>query len=181
MSKAIDDLGREHEAILFTLDVLERMAALIAEGKSLEAEDPPKLLAVLREFADTCHHGKEENILFPAMEAAGIPRERGPIGQMLAEHEAGREHIRKMGAAAKAGDYPAFAREARAYVELLRQHIEKENTVLFPMGERTLDAGTLERVMRKFDEHEERVIGAGRHEELHAILEDFGRRYLPGR
>ena len=181
MSKAIDDLKHEHEAILFTLDVLERMIALIGAGKPLEAEDPPKLLAVLREFADTCHHGKEESILFPAMEAAGVPRERGPIGQMLLEHEAGRGHIRKMDAALRAGDYAAFAREAGAYAGLLRQHIEKENTILFPMGERALDARTLEEVMRKFDEHEERVIGAGRHQELHAILEGFERRYIPGR
>jgi hemerythrin-like domain-containing protein len=29
-------------------------------------------------FVDKCHHGKEEEFLFPALEAAGIAREGGP-------------------------------------------------------------------------------------------------------
>lgn len=74
----------------------------------------------------------------------------------------------------------AFAREADGYIELLRRHIEKENTILFPLGEKALTPQTLEGLYELFEDHEERVIGHGRHEELHAMLGEFEKRYLKG-
>ena len=47
-------------------------------------------------FADHNHHGKEEDILFPAMEKAGFPRDGGPVGVMLMEHTQGREYVGAM-------------------------------------------------------------------------------------
>ena len=180
MSRAIDDLRHEHEAILFTLRVLDRMRAQAEAGKALDTGDALALVAFLKEFADKCHHGKEEGILFPALEKAGVAREGGPIGAMLHEHELGRGHIRDMEAALrrKPADPAAFAAAADAYARLLSQHIEKENTVLFPMGERALGGEELEAIYGRFEEHEEKVIGAGRHEELHAMLDGFEKKYL---
>lgn len=178
MSKAIDDLMHEHEAILFSLGILEKIAGYARSGGEFDISDARNLVGFLKEFADGCHHGKEEGILFPAMEAAGIPNEGGPIGVMLHEHVLGRERIRGMTAALEgSGDPESFAREAAGYIELLRQHIEKENQVLFPMGERMLSAESLESLYPRFEDHEERVIGHGRHEELHAMLAEFEKRY----
>ena len=42
-------------------------------------------------FTNTCHHGKEEESLFPALEKEGMPREGGPIARMLYEHEITKE------------------------------------------------------------------------------------------
>ncbi len=73
-------------------------------------------------FADQCHHGKEEDLLFPAMEAAGIPRESGPIGVMLEEHNIGRQYVRGMAEAVsgyRAGETQAgraFAQNAKPTV-----------------------------------------------------------------
>jgi hemerythrin-like domain-containing protein len=182
MSKAIEDLRHEHEAILFTLRVLDKMIGLIDEGRPIDSADPAAIVGFLKEFADKCHHGKEEGILFPALEKAGVPREGGPVGVMLREHEAGRARIKAMEAAISGGGgLPAFASGAREYVGLLRAHIEKENEVLFPMAERAIPASELESIYERFEEHERVVIGAGRHEELHAMLDDFDRRYLGGR
>ncbi|HOX33646.1 MAG TPA: hemerythrin domain-containing protein, partial [Spirochaetales bacterium] len=146
MSKTIDDLRHEHEAILFTLGLLGKMRALAEAGKALDADDALALIAFLKEFADKCHHGKEEGILFPALERAGIANEGGPIGAMLREHELGRGHIRDMEAALRKepADPAAFARAADAYARLLSRHIEKENEVLFPMGERALGEKALD-------------------------------------
>ena len=188
MSRAIDELKHEHEAILFSLGILEKMAEAAGSGDSRlgsawNAEDARELLGFLKEFADGCHHGKEEGILFPAMEKAGILNEGGPIGVMFHEHELGRDRIRGMKAALEgAGGHDgvareAFAREADGYIELLRQHIEKENTILFPLGEKALTPQTLEGLYELFEDHEERVIGHGRHQELHAMLSGFEKRY----
>jgi hemerythrin-like domain-containing protein len=189
MSRAIDALMREHEAILFSLGILQKMADEARSddsrpGAAWNTKDAGELVSFLKEFADGCHHGKEEGILFPAMEKAGILNEGGPIGVMLREHALGRDRIRGMKAALEsAGDLDgiaraAFAREASGYIELLRQHIEKENNILFPLGEKALSPQTLEGLYDLFEDHEERVIGHGRHEELHAMLGEFEKRYL---
>ena len=141
----------------------------------------PKQLHFLKEFADKCHHGKEEGILFPALTQAGIPERGGPVGVMLSEHMLGRDLIKKMeDALGNALDYKKFATAAKEYVSLLQSHIEKENSVLFPMAERTLDAARLESLFESFEEHEEKVIGHGRHEELHGMLKELRSKYLKG-
>ena len=141
--------------------------------------DPLSLIAFLKEFADKCHHGKEEGILFPALEKAKMANEDGLITLMLQEHVLGRKHIQKMEAALKgSGNLKEFAKEATAYSSLLIRHIEKENTLLFPMGEKALSPSELESIFERFEEHENNVIGAGRHEELHEMLNGFEKKYL---
>ena len=63
-------------------------------------------------FADKCHHGKEEDVLFPELEKAGIARQGGPIGVMLHEHVSGREFIRRMSEALPARNDKEFAEAA---------------------------------------------------------------------
>jgi hemerythrin-like domain-containing protein len=179
MGNPFDDLKHEHEAIRFSLRILGVMANRARAG-TLSGDDALALIDFLKEFADKCHRGKEEGILFPELEKAGIPNAGGPIGAMLHEHEVGRGYIRDMEAALrkKPADPPAFARAADAYGSLLDQHIEKENTILFPMGERVTDERSRDGIYERFEAHEEKVIGAGRHEELHAILNEFEKKYL---
>jgi hemerythrin-like domain-containing protein len=96
------------------------------------------------QFADKLHHGKEEDYLFTVMESKGFPRDGGPTGVMLDEHEQGRIHIRGMVQALDSADtgnttsIEAFTQHALAYVDLLRQHIQKEDHCLFPMANQAL-------------------------------------------
>jgi hemerythrin-like domain-containing protein len=179
MSKAIADLMNEHEAILSAIQILERMvAANETNASSVEAKDIQDFIGFLKEFADKCHHGKEEGFLFPAMIDAGVPDKGGPIGVMLAEHAQGRKLIRDMEESiSPAVDQIKFAQAARDYAYLLRNHIQKENTGLFPMAERVLTEAQLEKLYDGFEEHEEKVIGQGRHEELHAMLGSLQEKY----
>lgn len=174
---AISILKHEHEAILFGLGILDRAAARASTGDAAARADLPELVRFLSGFADRCHHGKEEGILFPALEAAGMPREGGPIGVMLEEHRLGRSFIRDMGGALGSGDYAAFARAVAAYSALLRAHIEKEDGVLFPAGAEALGRSRLEAMGGDFDRFEETVMGPGEHERLHSMLEEFAGRY----
>ena len=177
MSKAIDDLRHEHDAILSALGILDAMAGRLGGKKSPTGDDLRGFIGFLKEFADKCHHGKEEGILFPAITKAGIPEQGGPVGQMLAEHAEGRKLIKAMEAAVDPLDGRAFAEAAAGYAGLLRSHITKENQVLFPIAERTIPAPELDVIFEHFEQHEETVIGHGRHEELHALLKDLKRRY----
>jgi hemerythrin-like domain-containing protein len=178
MSKAIEDLKHEHEAILAGLAILDAMVARFGGPNPPTARDAREFLGFLKEFADKCHHGKEEGILFPALVKAGIPEQGGPVGAMLAEHVEGRRLIAAMdGAISDTVDARRFAEAATGYGRLLRTHIGKENDVLFPMGEKVLTMAQLDVIFDGFEQHEERVIGHGRHEELHAMLKELKRKY----
>jgi hemerythrin-like domain-containing protein len=179
MSKATDDLRREHDAILSALRILQAMNRKIAAGTPVPRADLERFTGFLKEFADTCHHGKEEGILFPALADAGIPAEGGPVGVMLSEHAQGRRYIGEMEAAIAAADNARFAASADAYASLLTAHIQKENNVLFPMADKVIGTKELDGIGARFEEFEEKVIGKGRHEELHAMLKELRQKY-PG-
>jgi hemerythrin-like domain-containing protein len=142
------------------------------------------ILDFLVNFVDRCHHGKEEDLLFPALQAKGIKKEGGPIGVMLDEHRRGREIIKALGLGLeklKKGDPSAageFAREMRSYMELLDGHIEKENTILFPAAEDLLSEEEDEELFKGFERLEEERVGPGKHEAFHRLLERLGGIYL---
>ncbi|PKL08980.1 MAG: hypothetical protein CVV51_06150 [Spirochaetae bacterium HGW-Spirochaetae-7] len=180
MTYASSDLRNEHEGILFGLMILEKMIMLIRSGKKVEKEELLEMLNFLKLFADKCHHGKEEGLFFPAMERVGIKNKNGPIGQMLMEHEQGRKYIKGIGLALEADpvDMSSFIENAEKYIELLRNHIDKENTVLFPMGDKLLGKEIQEELLEKFEVFEEEVMGEGTHEKLHEMLHKFEKKYL---
>lgn len=175
---ATDDLRAEHQGILKMLAILRAIAAGLKPGAPLPRRQLGDILEFLRVFADKCHHGKEEDILFLALEQAGMPRQGGPIGVMLHEHVLGRGHIRDMGAALEVGDSAAFAAAGLAYADLLTQHIAKENNVLFPMAERLLGAEALTAMQEDFEHLEAERIGPGRHEAFHVLLDELATRYI---
>jgi hemerythrin-like domain-containing protein len=178
MSKAIADLMNEHEAILSAIQILEKMMAAMEKAAAVDTKDIHDFIGFLKEFADKCHHGKEEGLLFPAMVGAGVPDKEGPIGVMLAEHAQGRKLIRDMDQSiSRDVDRAKLEQAVGGYAGLLRNHIQKENAVLFPLADRILTETQLEKLYEGFEEHEERVIGQGRHEELHAMLKGFQEKY----
>lgn len=175
------DLVHEHNAILVALDILDRICDRVDAGQEFPARDAGRIVDFLKNFADGCHHAKEEEHLFPALREAGLPAEGGPVGVMLAEHELGRKYIREMVAALGTEVAPAapaqFARSARAYANLLRAHIGKENTVLFPMAERFIPARAQARIQEAFVRLEEEKTGPGVHERYHAMLRELSGLY----
>jgi hemerythrin-like domain-containing protein len=182
--KATGALKHEHEAIKLMLQIMEAACVQIETEKKVHVADVDEMIDFLKVFADQCHHGKEENILFPCLEKAGIPREGGPIGVMLAEHEQGRKYIANMGRAltdyedGAATGLTDLVENIRSYAELLEQHINKENNVLFAMADRVLTEETQDELFEEFEELEEDVIGRGKHEELHKRLERLSGTYL---
>jgi hemerythrin-like domain-containing protein len=181
VSKAIADLMNEHDTIQSAIQLLERMMVALENAPSVDAQDLHQFLAFLKEFVDKCHHGKEEVFLFPAMIEAGIRDHGGPVGVLLSEHARGRQLIRDMQAAIEpALDRARLAQAAREYGSLLKNHIHKENRVMFPMAERSLAAAQLEKVFAGFAELEEKAIGPGRLEELHGMLKKLQEKYPLG-
>ena len=180
MKYASEDLIHEHTAILFSLKILDEIRNRVDTGNAVPNKDIADMIDFLKLFADKCHHGKEEGMLFPALEDAGIPKQNGPIGVMLAEHDMGRGFIKQMLESIKDNtiNKEEFVKSAQGYISLMKAHIEKENTVLFPMGDAKLSAARQKELIDAFEEFEENVIGKGKHEELHEMLHNFEKRYL---
>lgn len=178
MSEAIDVLKHEHDAILMALKILDKISDEASRGNATSA-DVMRFLEFLREFADTCHHGKEEGLLFPAIVEAGLPEDGGLVSAMLSEHEQGRALVAAMADAADPVISPTqFSKAAIAYAAHMRAHIEKENTILFPMADRVVASGIMDGLVSAFERHEENVMGAGRHEQLHDMLKELKAKYL---
>ena len=178
-----EQLKEEHEAIKLTLRVIEKISQKIDAGEKIDAKHLDMILE-FKVFADKCHHGKEEDVLFPAMVAVGIPKEGGPVGVMLQEHDVGRGFVRGMSDGIeryKKGDRSApgiFASNARGYAELLAQHIYKEDNILYPMADSHIPEKRQREMLEEFEKIEQERIGAGKHEQFHKNLDLLKSVYL---
>jgi hemerythrin-like domain-containing protein len=172
-------LMREHSLILQVLSTLEKRAADLEAGTATDPAYFQKAVEFLRSFADRCHHGKEEDILFTMMvEELDYPRSGGPVAVLTTEHERGRGFIRGIAEAAAVldGDPTAARRiidNARGYIQLLRTHIDREDTIVFPMVEQFLDDSDQARLAGKFAQFERQEIESGRHAASLRLLEEL--------
>ncbi len=182
--RALEELKEEHEAIKLMLKILEKISEKLDSGEIVDTDHLEKIVEFIQVFADRCHHRKEEDLLFREMEAVGFPRDRGPVGVMLHEHEIGRGYVRniKEGVAKlKAGDKKGalvIAENARGYVSLLSQHIDKEDNILYPMAENRLSEEKFEELGKGFEKVEKEIIGPGKHAEFHQLLHHLKEIYL---
>jgi hemerythrin-like domain-containing protein len=181
-----DELKNEHKAIKTMLAIMGEVCNALDAGSPVDPGHLDEIVEFVQVFADKCHHAKEEDLLFPAMVEAGIPKEHGPIGAMLAQHEKGRAYIQnvKKAAADYRGGNPKAARtisdNARGYAALLSQHIDKEDHILYPMADARLTAAKQAELLKAFERVEKEIVGAGKHEQFHAMLERLEKIYLGG-
>jgi hemerythrin-like domain-containing protein len=86
------------------------------------------------------HFEAEENLLFPAFEAA-TGMSAGPTQMMRHEHEQMRTLLSQLEAACAACDGEAYAGVAETLLMLMQQHNMKEENILYPMCDQALGAG----------------------------------------
>jgi hemerythrin-like domain-containing protein len=174
----------EHRIIERTMDAFERWALeTVSSGDPTEKDELDRFLLFIREFVDACHHAKEENILFDAMVDHGFSRQQGPLAVMLAEHEAGRRLVGMLDECARTRDpWTGSERQkildtVQTFVALLRQHIQKEDKILYPMAEKRLPSAAQGEIDARFDRFEIEETGAGQHERLHELAEALIAKY----
>jgi len=135
-------LRQEHELIV---EVAGALGVRIAGHNELDYDNLDRCVTFFRLYADACHHGKEENMLFPALVANGLPQEAGPIAVMLMEHDEGRKLVGAMAdsaTAARAGEpgaAEALVAASLGFVDLITTHIAKENSILFEMADNVIE------------------------------------------
>jgi hemerythrin-like domain-containing protein len=176
MRTATGILRQEHEVIAGVLEVLDAFANRLDGGGTVEPALLTESIEVVQALADRVHHGKEEEVLFPMLEEKGLGRHGGPVAVMLREHDVGRAFLQAMTVSAKAhaegaaGAGKEWARAALGYTQLMRDHIYKENNILFAIAERALSGAEQERLAAEFDRVETEKIGAGGAARLQATV-----------
>jgi hemerythrin-like domain-containing protein len=181
MTLSTQELIDEHGGIMLMLSIMERVANKLGHGEAVSGLHLSQILEFLQNFADKCHHGKEEDILFP--ELAKNPAHLAAVNELLGEHKTGRDLIAGMVKSLvtyQPGSPEAFhlAANMNSYVDLLKQHIRKENDHVFQFADQELSAELNLSLKQRYDELESEIIGVGKHEEYHRWLEELKAAYL---
>ena len=169
----VDQLMDEHRVIERVLTAMEKKTAQL-DAKTFPGEFFEQALDFFRNFADGCHHHKEEQTLFPMLKSRGVPEQGGPIGCMLKDHEQGRSYlagIRSNLESAKSGSpdaVEAVRHNANEYIGMLRQHIFKEDNVLFRLAHHVLTPADTQALEEQFER-----AGRGDHEKYHALADQL--------
>lgn len=175
----VETLKHEHQIILHALEGAEKIAKKIRNANKVDIELIQKIIDFSKNFTDGCHHSKEEKKLFPKLVQKGFGLDSGPIAVMLSEHEEGRSYIAQIVKdleTIKNGDISYsenLADSIEAYIDLLRNHIEKENSVLFEMANQVLSDVEQQELSQAFEKIELEEIGEGIHEYYNKISHEL--------
>ncbi len=174
---ATETLSEEHQTILRVLACVEKLVS----DEAYREEPVATFSAIvdfLRTYADRLHHGKEESLLFPAMESNGMPAENGPTAVMRHEHEEGRALVRHMAEICDGQGFSvsAIADPGMQFVTLLRGHIGKEDNILFPMAARMLPEHQLTQLANAYAAAESRDFEADVHDRYEAWARELAGR-----
>ncbi len=137
----------EHEMILKFLDDLDRVSQRIESFVRFDSKQDEfeKLRGIASHLIGAeAHHQREEEVLFPEVEKRGM---LGPPQMMRWEHEELRKRKRAVhDLAYKVGgsNFDSFKKslqpESQGLVTMLRDHIFKENNILYPMALQLISA-----------------------------------------
>ena len=145
-------LSGEHENILKVVDALESEIGKL-NNKNINALFFRKVIDFIRNYADKFHHAKEEDILFKEFNKCA---EEGrvhcnPVEQMLVEHDEGRRCVKMMELGLDENNKEELIKGSGGYINLIREHIFKEDNILYPMIEETLGDKPKKSIIAQFN------------------------------
>ena len=125
------------------LNALETTVSLLLEGKQIPEQILLPTIDFTQNFTHVCHHGKEEEVLFPALGQTGMPKNMGPIHRMLVEHKMTQQLAEQIEVSVKlylkSGSSEELISSLQNYVRHVREHLWKENNRLFMMADSRLN------------------------------------------
>ncbi len=171
-------LEAEHGFIAKVVSAAGLLADKLEAGQSVEAQVFQNIVEFMRVYADKCHHGKEEDLLFPLLEQRGVPMRGCPVEALIREHAMGRALVKGLAEATEAwqkGDPSArehLIKNLRGVTELYPNHIWKEDYLLFPMSNKVLSAEDQQKLALEFNRVEE-AVGREVHQRLELLSEQL--------
>jgi hemerythrin-like domain-containing protein len=152
-----EELEREHRFIEKVIKACYVTAEEIGGGGPIDPGLLQQIIEFMRVYADQCHHGKEEALLFPALIEKGVPASGCPISVLSAEHIQGRRLVKGLADALeplRRGEPNAGAailENLKGITGLYPNHIWKEDYLLFPMTLKVTKQPDLDELQKKFE------------------------------
>lgn len=156
-------LEHEHRSVETVVEAISTIADHLEQGRRIDTSLLTEVVFFFRVFADQCQTSKEDDLLFPALEAKCMSPGTCPIAGLRNDHrQAGSLTLNLLEAADayKAGRGSAnelLARTLRHLAELYREHIWKENYLILPLAEKVLSADEQDRLSQAFQGMESRI------------------------
>lgn len=150
---ATEQLKNEHRLILKYISLMEQYANQADTAVLLS--NARQFIAFIHDFADSFHHAKEEDVLFRYLAAPNVLPHCNPIPQMLFEHNKARELVNAMECAVAVNNPDGLIMAMRQYAGLLKEHIFKEDNILYPMAERGLSDSLKAALLTEYAEIEQ--------------------------
>ena len=182
--EAVQVLMAEHRVIESAIRALTAYARSVANGSDAPRADLAGLVGFLQDYADAYHHGKEEDILFRAMIDNGMPVNGGPLAVMLAEHTEGRRLTSRLSDISSGeGEWNREQRrkllfDATGYARLLKEHIQKEDRVLYPMAVQMLPHEVWQQIESEFSAFQSAPQRAEQAAKFEHMAQDLVSRYV---
>lgn len=169
-------LEDEHLVIVKVVSAASLLADRLETGQTIDVQMLQGTVEFMRIFADKCHHGKEEDLLFPLLGEKGIPLQGCPIGALIMEHGMGRKLVKELADGAE--NYrkdelegkQAVITALRGIADLYPSHIWKEDYLLFPLANKVLIPEEQQALCQQFQQVEE-TIGQDNHRRLQSFAE----------
>lgn len=181
-----ETLVDDHRLISRVVDAFEQFITRAEASRDIDLSELNRFVVFFREFADLIHHEREEGILFPAMEKLGYAPTGAPIAHVRDEHRRERRLMFQLRQAAVRTSLAASAKKAhvvgivRELIMFEREHIQKENELLYPMVKSELSGRTIDELTRKFFRNEDAEAVLAESAWLRSLAESLVREY-PGK
>ncbi len=164
----------EHRLIERMIGIVQKELARVKSEGTLNVAFVDTYVDFARTYADRCHHGKEEDILFRDLKSKSLSKDHARIlTELIDEHVQARKRIRRLVEARsryEKGDASALSDAIEALdflVELYPRHIEKEDKRFFIPTMSYFSAEELERMLKEFYDFDRNLI----HERYKAMVE----------
>jgi branched-chain amino acid transport system ATP-binding protein len=159
MAKTLNIIRDEHRSISA---ILHGMEYLVDRVRTRKAKIDPRVFSAMIYYLDTfserMHHPKEDRYLFKAMRSRG-GEAAAVVADLEKEHAAGGEALKRLEQSLvryeEGGDkeFPAFAEAVAKFVREYRDHMQKEESVVFPLAQRILSTADWQAIDRAFEEN----------------------------
>jgi len=152
----IRDEHRSISAILHGMGYL--VQGIRARRKKVDPRVFHAMLYYLDTFSERVHHPKEDRYLFKAMRERSAEAD-ALIADLEEDHARGEEALRRLAQCLiryeEGGEpeFPAFEREVENFVRNYRDHIHKEEDLLFPLAQKVLTVADWSKIDIAFGEN----------------------------
>ena len=169
MNNTIQTLFSEHEIIVNAIDAAKQLRSQVGKNDKQYEQNVHDLINFFRNYADSFHHHKEEQILLPAMKQKNQLLEEGVVREMLDTHEEFRERVTNIEKLLDEKKYELAQTELEKYSEALLDHIAVENDEVFQMAETLLSEAELEKMFFAFEDADIEL-GSGKKQEFEELV-----------